>query len=127
MITGKVIRILDEYSLIINVGAKHGVKKGMKFIVYEEGDEIIDPETNKSLGKLEFVKGTIEVVNVQENFSLAMSAEFYPETTIKELTFALTRFGGRRKRLPVDENVIEPLQTPVSNKIKVGDKVKSIS
>ena len=68
-IVGRIARILDPTTMIINRGTNHGVKNGMTFIIFEEGEEVIDPDTGESLGKYELVKGTVEVTNAQENMS----------------------------------------------------------
>lgn len=62
----KVAKVLEgNYSLILNRGVRHGVRMDQRFLVYElEDEDIIDPVTNKRLGKLETPKGTGKVVNV---------------------------------------------------------------
>ncbi|NQE04351.1 hypothetical protein C5S32_00635 [ANME-1 cluster archaeon GoMg1] len=69
-IEGKVAEIVDEYTVVINRGQEHGVEEDMRFVIYEPGEEIKDPETDESLGKFEYVKAKVEVVNVQEKFWL---------------------------------------------------------
>ena len=39
---GHVIRILNDYEIVIDVGEKDGAELGDEFIVYEEGEEILD-------------------------------------------------------------------------------------
>jgi hypothetical protein len=73
---GKIVKILDPYHIVINLGIKDGIKEDMKFIVYEEGDEIIDPETKNSLGKLENVKAKVKISHVQELMSTAETYHF---------------------------------------------------
>ena len=73
MIIGKVAKILDEYQLILSVGANQGVQVGMVFVVYEQGEDILDPETQEPLEQLEIVKGEVEVVHVQQSICLARS------------------------------------------------------
>ena len=70
-LTGKIARILDESRFVINIGSEAGVKSGQEFIIYQEGDEIFDPETNESLGKMELSKGAIVIEHVQEKLSIA--------------------------------------------------------
>ena len=67
----KVVKILDDYKLAINAGAKDQISLGQKFLIYSLSDEeIIDPDTNQSLGYLEIVKGTGIVTHVQEFLQL---------------------------------------------------------
>ena len=68
---GKIIKILNERQLILDLGETTEVKVGRKFVIYEEGPEVRDPETKSSLGNIEIIKGEIEVESVQENFSIA--------------------------------------------------------
>ena len=73
IIRGVVADIIDKYTLVINKGELDGVEEGMEFIVYEIGETIYDPTTKKSLGKIELVKGKVEISNVQEEMSTAVS------------------------------------------------------
>lgn len=73
-IEGKIASILDEYNVVINVGRLHGVIEGMPFVIYSPGEEEIrDPDTGKSLGCLEIVKGYVRAAHVQENLALCSS------------------------------------------------------
>ncbi len=73
-IEGKVIRILDEYSLVINVGRIDGVIDGMVFVIFtQSGDEIKDPDSGEVLGKLENVKDYVSVVHIQDRFSTCIA------------------------------------------------------
>ncbi|MFB3787868.1 MAG: hypothetical protein ACE15F_16030 [bacterium] len=69
---GKVVSILDDQRLIVNLGLEQGVAMGDRFVVYEEGGEITDPSTQQTLGKLELIKTQVEAVHVQEKMSLLM-------------------------------------------------------
>ena len=56
-IEGKVAKILDEYSIVINVGRNNGVVDGMVFAVFVQSNEDIkDPDSSEVLGKLENIK-----------------------------------------------------------------------
>jgi len=74
-----VAKVLDGFRVVINRGSKHGIKFGQRFQVYElTGEDIIDPVTKESLGRLENAKGTGRVMQVQESMSVVKSdgAEF---------------------------------------------------
>lgn len=65
-----VVKINDEFTVVINRGSIHGIKKGDNFLIYGlSKDEIIDPETGDSLGYLEIVRGTGTVIHVQEKLA----------------------------------------------------------
>lgn len=76
--TLKVVRVLDEFTVVMNAGSDSGVSEGQKFLIYElSNEEIIDPDTKKSLGFLEIVKGTGIVTHVQESMSTLKSATYH--------------------------------------------------
>lgn len=50
-------------TVIINVGAETGIENGMEFVVYSQGEELIDPDTGLSLGTEEEKVGRIKVSN----------------------------------------------------------------
>lgn len=71
-----VANIQDEGMLVvINKGAVSGVKEGMRYLIYNKGEEIKDPETNASLGILEIVCGKGVVIHVQEKMATVKSCE----------------------------------------------------
>lgn len=69
-LVGKIAQILDTSQFVITLGEKDGVRPQMRFVIYEEGAEIHHPDTGELLGKLEVVKGEVEVVHVQERMAL---------------------------------------------------------
>lgn len=129
-IRGKVIRVIDEYRLIIDVGWGDGVTTGMEFIVFEEGEEITDPlEQDRYLGKMEHVKARVEAEHVQKKFSVARSSIFSPSPTLAEISSAMSGVSGyvrgRRVKLAVSPTDICTLVTPDMT-IKVGDKARQV-
>ena len=63
--TIKVIKLINEYKIVVNKGENAGIKLGQVFLVYKEAEELFDPDTDESLGKLEITKGKGKVVHVQ--------------------------------------------------------------
>jgi len=74
-IEGKVIQVLSPMEIVINRGSSHGITGESKFIVFEMGAEIKDPDSGESLGQLEIVKGKAEAKHVQEKMSTLRSFE----------------------------------------------------
>lgn len=116
----------DDYNVVINRGSRDGIKKGQRFLIYNlSEEEILDPETNESLGKLETVRGTGIVDHVQEKMATIISNEYYPDTkTIKKpprgaygLAFA-SIYGVEET---VDPGGPKPFENP-----QKGDLVKPI-
>jgi hypothetical protein len=118
MLKGKIIKILDDRRVIVNLGFKDGVKKDMKFIIYDEGEEIIDPESKTSLGKREIVKHRIKSIHIQENFSIMVS-DVWISTILDRLFDADHK---TQKKLLLEEDVKRP--EDIERAIKVGDLVR---
>lgn len=63
--------ILNEYEIVINAGFNAGLSKGDKIEIFEVGDDIIDTANNdENLGPLLFVKDTLQIVFVDEKYSI---------------------------------------------------------
>jgi hypothetical protein len=75
-IEGKVARILDEYSIVINIGRNNGVVNGMVFAVFvQSNEEVKDPDSGEVLGKMENIKEHVFVAHVQDKFSTCVAGE----------------------------------------------------
>ncbi|WP_201522806.1 hypothetical protein [Aliarcobacter butzleri] len=122
----KVIKKIDDFTLVINAGSNDGIKKGMEFLIYEIGEELFDPDTNESLGKLETVKGTAESIHIQENITTIKSNMYEnqkKQKTIKRTgtgLAAMVAFGGGTEEIvEMGEKILQPF-----NNTEVGDSVK---
>lgn len=73
-----VVKIIEVDKIVINKGYDDGVDSSMEFLVYDEGEEIIDPITKKSLGVLENPKGKFKVIHIQEKISTLISKTMRP-------------------------------------------------
>ena len=126
-IEGKVAKIIDVYTVVINRGSEHGVEEDMRFVIYEPGDEIKDPDTDKSLGKFEHVKAKVEVTNVSEKFSTAKTYETHT-MTMPALQEAIVRVTGQtmRNELPLDEEMRAGLPKRQRTLVKIGDLVRQV-
>lgn len=142
-IRGKIIKIEDEYTVIIDLTEKHRVKEGMIFIVYGEGEEILDSK-GKSLGKIEYPKAKVYIINVSKNFSVAESNEWFYDIPLAYEDYdeidPSERYKRRKKIADISEkkengkNKKSEKNKTLSEKIKekrnegfvnVGDLVKS--
>lgn len=129
-ITGKVAQILDASQLVLNVGAEHGVTPGLRFVVYEEGNEVKDPETGQTLGSLELVKGVVEALHVQDRITLAVTPKTdrpVPASVLSARLAETTRADSseeRRTELYVNRSQI--VGSPKRKPIQVGDLVRSV-
>jgi hypothetical protein len=69
----KVVKVIDQYSVVINIGTANGVNEGDKFMIIKLGEVIIDPDTNEELERLELIVGKCNAVHVQERISTIKS------------------------------------------------------
>ena len=119
MIHTKVAKIISPTQVVLAAGSEHGVKEGMQFIIYELSDEILDPETKESLGRLELVKGRVKASHVQATLTFAT-------TMARAVGWEL--WGDLRvtvhEELPLDESTITALKTDL--KVRIGDLVRSV-
>jgi hypothetical protein len=118
-----VVEVVDEYTCAINRGARSGLKVGDRYLVYGVGNELADPDTGESLGRLELVRGRGKVIHVQERLATIESLE-----TVKnpDRTRTIKREGVLSVFGSPAEEIKEPgkVQTVPFNKIKVGDKAR---
>jgi hypothetical protein len=131
-ITGRVAKIADESRLVLNVGSAHGVKPGMHFVVFQEGEDVTDPETGESLGMMELVKAEVIVEHVQDRMCIASAPQIQeddPDSTVLSARLARVRQAAhgsvRREKLYVNSGQISGSQrvSPIS----VGDRVRSVA
>lgn len=123
LLKGRILKILDNYRVIISLGKEQGVTRDMRFIIYEEGEMIKDPETDTDIEKLEIVKGEVTVTQVQEKISVAESFEiaqrvYNPLDAMYQ--FTNRTYTVKEKKLLTDETI----EAPAPSKVKVGDLVR---
>ena len=124
-IEGKVAKVLNKRELVINRGAQDGVKDGMRFEVFEESEEFIDPETMESLGAITRSKIRVMVTDVQPRFSIARTYETYQ---VSEGASSIIHLGGRIltkvKTISEHDDGFSDISYERSRSVvRVGDKV----
>lgn len=107
----KVAKILDKYNLVLNKGKNADIKLGQEYLLYEQTEEIRDPETGELLECLFVPKGKGVITRVQEKISILRSNEWERPSSLAE---ALTAFAQPRD--------LKPFYRP-----EVGDSVRNIS
>lgn len=124
---GNVIRIIDERTIIVNIG--HKVLKVNDYIqVYEFGPEIEDCD-GTSLGNYEFIKDKLKVIEACNNYSVCQKQDYKELTSDTALSqLALSPLFVSQKEteyipLNVRKEDIKPLKIndPV---IHIGDPIK---
>lgn len=123
---GKVVKIPNEYTIIINATNKV-LSVGDEVCIYETATDIIDFDTNAKIGTFDFIKAKLEVVESYENYSVC-------KKYVTEQKGGLMGFGAlspllegetilKLKKLNVNPEQNEHLEmsNPV---ISLGDPVK---
>lgn len=102
---------IDTDVIVINKGKKDNIDDWMRFLVYEEADEVIDPITKESLGKLEKPKGYFTVQHIQEKMTILVS-ELKRENNVFSIALL-------KPDISVERDILKSIQ--------IGDKVKIVN
>lgn len=113
-IEGKVADIVDEYTVVVNIGSTDGVKETHRFGIYTESDPIEDPETGEELGKIEYKISEVKPVRIEGDYSIMKTDE-----TVGGLEVPIPNFKTRPKKLTTD-----PEFKHGDNNVSHQDKVK---
>ncbi len=130
-IEGKIAKIVDDRTVVINRGSKAGVREGMKFAIFANGDTVTDPDTGESLGTWEVVKGYVKATHVQKKLSVCnvTGTEQAAEQTqsSKTLSSAMVDVSfdkGDGNKLNV--RAADMSGRPKVGSVAIGDSVRSI-
>lgn len=128
MLKGKVLKIVSQTKVLINLGSQQGVKIGMRFVIYDEGEMITDPTTNQPIEKLEIVKGEFEIIQVQQKISLGESFRIITKKTTPPWVDAYASMTETTtQKIKVEEPLtMEKIKEALPTPLKVGDLVRSI-
>ncbi len=120
---GHIIRILDEYTLVIDIGNRY-VSNGDKIKVYQPLDDICGLDGTK-LATYDHVKDILEVVDVEGNYSVCKKPAKKVQSPLSKLALSplLEATETTRPKLNVDEASIKPLPEH-DDIIRLGDPVK---
>lgn len=126
----KVIKIINEYNIIINAGSNKMIKEGDKLEVFIKGEPVEDPETNEKLGTLDIIKAKLVVKQVFQKFCVCGN---FSTTTISPIQ--INQIIGNyftpkeyEEKLNIDPKEITGGFRGEDKTIKIGDLVrKSLS
>jgi hypothetical protein len=104
----RVAKVLELDKIVINKGKNDNIDDHMEFLVYDEGVEILDPVSGKSLGVLENPKGTFKAIHIQDKMSILLSKTKRPNKMMVSLMIF---------------NDVDAERDLLKN-IEIGDKVK---
>lgn len=125
-VIGRVIRILDEYHVIVDAG-KNALNKGDAVEIIEANGEVIDLDGN-DLGEFVLVKDSLNVIQVEEKYSICEKNETVKikKLPISEIALSpLLRETTYTKRIPLNINGDISLEDHSFDlSIKLGDLVR---
>lgn len=132
----KVAKIISTKQIVVNAGKKDGLDIGDELeIVGQVGDPVKDPDTGKTLGTLDYLKGRVTVTTTYEKMSIAdaptKEIADNPYTQPQRLAEKLAVLGGLRSQVQEDLNVdpdeitggLPEVENEYNKQIHVGDTV----
>jgi hypothetical protein len=126
-IRGKIIRILDPKTVIINLGRKDGIQDSSVFSILGEPETVVDPFSHEELGQVTVVKSRLGVSQVYDRMTIATTT--WVETTLSKVITNL--FGMETTRVNVDEGElrvkpedIQPWKAKLESIVQLGDVVE---
>ena len=113
----QVVKVIDEFRIVINSGRKDGVEYDDRFLVYEVGEELFDPETDESLGNIEIVKGRGKPRHIQDQLTTLESVE--SERVLRRGALGALAFGSeyQTRELPFND----PKTGDIARRLKEPD------
>lgn len=113
----KVIKVINEYQIVINAGKNKDIQKGQTLEIFVPGEEIHDPETNELLGSLDFIKAYLNVKDVFDKMCICENKD----NSLNVL--AGLSLLNNSQRLNVDSKEISG-GISGDSRIKIGDLVR---
>ena len=132
VIRGRIIRIVDDHTALVNLGRVDGIVLESIFRVIGESEEIIDPITDEKLGSIDVVKAKLKASQVHERFTVATSRwttysfSLRPFENVQEIVKSMynTESESHGEDLHVDPEEIRPWKAHAEQLIRVGDEVE---
>jgi hypothetical protein len=122
----KIAKVIDPYTVVLNKGKTSGIVEGQRLVIYRLDDEIVDPDSNEPLGKLEIIKGTGRVVHLQEKMcTLSSDMRGSSSKTIRKKPGIGLGLGLPSLVYAQEEEVSPPEKVPFSDP-EVGDWAKPV-
>ena len=129
-IRGRIIRILDRSTVIINLGSDHGITRESIFSILGEPEPVIDPFTEEELGRVSVVKGRVKAKTVTPRFTIATS-KWLEERFIPSVSLDMERMlGVEREVQPIGNELrvapedVQPWRAETEDLVRVGDEVE---
>lgn len=120
---GRVVDILDRFTVVMNKGSEQGVRNGAKFLVAGIGSVIIDPDTHEELENLEIVKGCVEVTHTQPKIATLSSCVYNKSLDVREIRKVISK-GSLFAALGSGQETVTEVTTPGERTLKELDSVQ---
>ena|ERR1044071_5026429 len=129
-IKGRIIRILDNRTVVINLGREHGITSNSIFYILGEPEPVVDPVTKEILGTVNVSKSRVRASQVFDKFTIATTSWTY--TSVHKSIFGdlIGGLGGPtvethdEGELKVSSTEIKPWKAKSESPVKVGDEVE---
>ncbi|WP_368190397.1 hypothetical protein [Blautia sp. 1033sp1_1033st1_G9_1033SCRN_220408] len=120
---GHVIRITDKYTIIVDVG-KSKLSVGDIVQIYSIGEPLVGLD-EKPLGDFIYIKDTLDVIDVQDNYSVCRKNKkiMHKVNLAIPLSPMLEQTYTEREPLFVNDDEIKRMPN-IDKKVHVGDFIK---
>jgi hypothetical protein len=130
-IQGRIIRIVDKNTVIVNLGTEDGITFSTIFSIMGEPEQIIDPENNEVLGEVYIVKARVKAKTVTEKFTIATTkwADIRLDAlggSFDSSSGALENVEKDQGELLVEEADLQPWKAKSESPVKVGDTAEAL-
>ena len=130
-IAGRVAQILNARELVINIGARDGVRRGMRFAVLAEAPmEIVDPATEEVLDVIDREKVRVEASEVRDRITICKT---FKTRTLGGGPFYVNDYFAMQRMFEPPKTIVETLSVedsqlpapldPEDSYVKVNDRV----
>jgi hypothetical protein len=128
-VRGRIIRILDKRTVIINLGRRDHIADDSIFNILGQPELVKDPFTGEELGCVSVVKSKLKATQVYEGFTIASTK--WATVRMEGLDLALRSFASGVRVEQVDEGEllvnaedVEPWKAKSESPVRVGDYVE---
>lgn len=117
----KVIEIIDEYSIIVNIGSDKGLTTGDKLRIIEKGDPVKNLD-GIVIGTVDIIKAEVEATIVYPSFSICQKIR-HAIINILDPLADLKHHSTKVEKLAVNQSHMSNRKIPPASPIEVGDIV----
>lgn len=121
--------------MIINAGKKDNIEVGDEFQILDtKGSEVVDPDTNETIGYLDLIKATVKVTELHDRMCICSSRYLVSDNSIlsgislSAKTSLMGSLGAvtEQEKLNVDLTQVTGGKRKSNEKIRLGDTVRLI-